>query len=64
LPSTWLYLLKARGESQKLRQITDQEIIKLFSGKILYQELDSPIVRFGNVILNTYWQLAKRIITW
>ena len=64
LPTTWFYLLGARGESQKLRQVQDQEIIKLFSGKILYQELDSPVVRLGNLILNTYWQIAKLIIRW
>lgn len=64
LPTTWFYLFKARSESQKLRQITDKEITKLFSGKILYQELDSPVVRLGNLILNTYWQIVKRLITW
>lgn len=63
-PSTWRYLARARSESQSLRRVGDKEIIKLFSGKILYQEIDSPLVRAGNKLFNWYWKLAKRLIIW
>lgn len=63
-PLTWFYLAKARRESQALRQVSDRQIIKLFSGKIIYEELDGPLLKVANFFLNIYWNLAKIVILW
>lgn len=63
-PETWRYLAQARRRSQEHRKVTDRQIVKLFSGKILYQEISSLLVKAGNLVLNLYWQIAKRIIVW
>jgi hypothetical protein len=63
-PLNWLKLIKTRHQSQRLRRVTDRSIIKTFSGRILFQEVDSPIVRVGNWFLNLYWQVIKLIIVW
>jgi len=63
-PINWFYLLKARRESQVLRKVKDKDIVKMFSGKILYQEIDGIKLRIANVIFGFYWKLVKRIIFW
>jgi GT2 family glycosyltransferase len=63
-PLTWLYLTKARRESQSLRKVSDRQIIKLFSGKIVFEELNGPLLKLANFFLNIYWNLVKIIILW
>lgn len=63
-PLTWFYLTKARRESQTLRQISDRQIIKLFSGKIVFEELNGPLLNLANFFLNIYWNIVKRLIFW
>jgi len=63
-PLHWPSLFKARIRSQRLRQVRDHLVIKTFSGRILFQEVDSPLVRVGNWGLNLYWQIIKLIIIW
>jgi GT2 family glycosyltransferase len=63
-PVTWVYLIKARRATQALRQVSDRRIIKLFSGKIIYQELAGPLLSLANIFLNIYWSIAKMIVLW
>jgi len=53
-----------RIRTQRLRQVRDHHVIKTFSGRILFQEVDSLLVRVGNWGLNLYWQIIKLIIIW
>ncbi|MFH1412745.1 MAG: glycosyltransferase family 2 protein [bacterium] len=62
--STCKYLKKARKESQSLRKVPDHEIVKMFSGQILYQEIDSIFLRIANVFFDFYWQIVKLLIIW
>ncbi len=64
LPSTWLYLMKARRQTQKLRTVSDRQILKTFSGQILNQEINSPFVQLANFGMEIYFRLAKLIIFW
>jgi len=61
---TWLYIFKARRQVQKLRTNKDAKLIEMFSGQILYQEIDSPILRMANLFFGLYWWLAKIFILW
>jgi len=62
--NNWKYLLKARKESQNLRKVKDKDVIKIFSGKIMYQEIDGPLLRSANIIFNIYWKVIKFLIIW
>jgi len=61
---TWIYIIKARKRNQKLRVIKEQEIVKLISSRIWYQEVDDWKLRFINPIFNLYWNIIKKIIIW
>ena len=58
-------ILKTRAKIQKNRQISDREVIKRFVGKIEFQDLPNPILKYiANPIFNLYWQIIKKIIWW
>ena len=63
-PLKWRYILKSRGQNQKLRKIKDKEIVKLISGRIWYQEIDDRKLKFINPIFDFYWRIVKKIIIW
>ncbi len=64
-PRTMLYAWKKRAESQKLRSVSDREIISMFTGKILHQETSSFLVnRVGNPLISLFWKALKSIIRW
>lgn len=63
-PSTWHYLVQARRQAQGLRTVSDRQITRLFSGQILYQEINSPGLALANVFFNIYWAIAKWLILW
>ncbi|MFA5644066.1 MAG: glycosyltransferase family 2 protein [Patescibacteria group bacterium] len=60
----WIYIIRERRKVQKNRKIKDKDLIKMISGKIWYQEIDSPILKLGNIFLQIYFfffQLVVRI---
>lgn len=63
-PKHWRYIIKARQQTQKLRKIKDEDIIKLFSGRIWYQEIGDAKLKVANVIFNVYWKVIKIFIRW
>lgn len=63
-PDIWLYLIRARRRSQCLRKNRDRVIVKMFSGRIQYQEIDSLMLRLANVFFGLYWRLVKMLIWW
>ena len=60
----WRYIRQARKQAQKLRQIKDKDIIKLFSGKIWYQEIGDGKLKAANVIFSAYWKVIKVLTRW
>ncbi len=63
--STWKKIRVERKKVKKIRIKKDKEIIKNFSGKILFQEIDNPVLKYiANPVLNIYWQVVKRLIIW
>lgn len=63
-PAKWKYLHNARKRTQSLRKIKDKDMIKMFSGKIWYQEVDDVKLRLVNPVFNFYWRLVKMVIKW
>jgi hypothetical protein len=65
LPETWSKILAKRKQVQKLRVKKDKDVVKNFVGRVLFQEVDNPVLKYiANPIFNLYWQIAKRIIFW
>jgi len=63
--STWVKIARKRKQIRAIRQKADGEIIKSFSGQILFQEISNPILKyFANPLFNLYWQVVKRLIVW
>lgn len=61
----WKKIISSRKKIQPMRKIKDKEIIKNFSGKVIFQEIDNPILKhIVNPVFNLYWQIVKRIIIW
>jgi GT2 family glycosyltransferase len=58
----WQYIKIARARNQKLRKVKDEEIVKLITGKIWYQEVRDWKLRLVNPVFNAYWALVKRAI--
>ncbi len=58
-PRNWRYLWQERQRIQRTRKAPEKEIIKLFSGRIWYQEIDDWRLRLVNPFFNFYFQLIK-----
>lgn len=64
-PANWIKVIKKRKEVARLRKVTDRKIIKNFEGRILFQEIDNPVLKYvANPIMDAYWQMIKHIIVW
>ena len=64
-PSTWVKIIKKRRKIKKLRKVKDREVVKDFAGKVLFQEIDNPILKYiANPVFNLYWQIVKKFIIW
>jgi GT2 family glycosyltransferase len=59
---SWQYFLEARRQSQALRKVKDRDIIKMFSGRIWYEEIGDWKLGLVNHILSSYWNIIKWIL--
>lgn len=63
LPKTWRHLRQKRAESAAIRQVSDQEIMRLFTGRILHQETSSPFVdSVVNPVLDVVFKIVRTFI--
>ncbi len=60
----WRILLKKRRLIQSSRQRSDRQVVKNFSGQILFQPLNSGLLNIANIIFGLYWQIIKLFIFW
>lgn len=59
----WRRILDGRKKAQALRKVSDGKIVKYFVGKILFQDMDSPILtKIANPIFDLYWKIVKNFI--
>jgi len=64
-PKTWQQIFKQRKFINKIRHKNDKQIIKNFVGKVEFQEIENPVLKYvANPFFNFYLNLAKRIIFW
>ncbi|MBU0879367.1 hypothetical protein KKH00_00965 [Patescibacteria group bacterium] len=58
-------ILKKRAFVQKLRKISDKEMLKGVVGIIDFQEIENPVLKYiANPLFNVYWSVVKKIIIW
>lgn len=64
----WNKIKQSRKELKKIRKkskIKDKNIVQNFTGKILFQEIENPILKHVvNPIFNIYWKVVSKIIIW
>ncbi len=61
----WRKIFKHRKEKKEYRKVKDKEIVKIFTGKIKFQEIDNWLLKkIANPIFNFYWRLTIFLIFW
>ena len=60
----WRLLTAKRKIIQSKRKRKDRKIVYKFSGRILFQPLDSLPLKIANIFFGIYWWLIKNIIFW
>ena len=63
----WQLWLAKRKHIQSIRKVTDKQILKLASDKVIFEEKDinNPLLKYiANPLMVAYWFVAKRIIFW
>lgn len=67
-PATIKNILAKRRISQESRVVSDREIVKHFTGRIGYQNLESvsetPLSWFANLFLDFLWQVIRKLFWW
>ncbi|PLX21831.1 hypothetical protein C0584_01880 [Candidatus Parcubacteria bacterium] len=63
--ATWKKIFKKRKFIQSIRKVSEKSIIKNFEGRVLFQEVDNPVLKYiANPIFNIYWKLIRIMIVW
>ena len=61
----WKLLREKRHLRQVHRQVKDKEIIRRFTGYILFQDVMNPVIKYlANPVLGIYFWVTKLIIFW
>jgi GT2 family glycosyltransferase len=62
---TWAHVRESRLALSKIRRKSDKTIIAGFAGRIEFQEIANPLLdRVANPLMDAYFRLAKKIISW
>lgn len=61
----WRMIRDKRRLRQSQRKVKDKEIVRRFTGKIVFQDIQNPVVtRFANPVLSLIWGILSRVIVW
>lgn len=64
-PGTWRAIIAGRREIRRLRTRKDAEIVKYFTGRVVFAETNPPILRYVfNPLLALYWACVRVFIVW
>jgi GT2 family glycosyltransferase len=63
--SSWKKISKQRKFIESIRTKKDKEILRHFQGKVLFQEIENPVLKYiGNPLMDIYLKLVKIVIFW
>ncbi|MBI5071352.1 glycosyltransferase family 2 protein [Candidatus Falkowbacteria bacterium] len=61
----WRRMIKNKKAKAKLRKIKDRELARLIVGKLEFQEIANPILKYiVNPVFNLYWRVVRNLIFW
>lgn len=61
--NTWREIFKERKRYQTITKIKTKELFDNFVGKIEFQEIENPVLKYlVNPIFNAYWKVVKKIV--
>jgi hypothetical protein len=64
-PKNWARMIRNKRTKANLRKVSDRELAKLIVGKLEFQEIANPILKYlVNPILNIYWRVVRHLIFW
>ncbi len=64
-PSSWNLLCAMRCRVQKLRKISDQELLRFFTGRIEYQETENSLLqKFANPLMDRLFKVLRAGVRW
>ncbi len=64
-PSSWSHIFKTRYKVKKYRKITDRKATENIAGKVEYQEIMNPVLKYiVNPVFNLYWKVVRLFIFW
>jgi hypothetical protein len=64
-PSTWKKIVRKRKKVKNLRTVKEKDIIKHFEGRVLFQEIENPVLKYiANPLFNIYWKIIKKLVHW
>lgn len=64
-PENWIRMIENKRKKAKLRKVKDRELAKLVVGKIEFQEISNPILKYlVNPVFNVYWKVVRNLIFW
>ncbi len=61
----WQRMIKNKNAKAKIKKVSDRQLAKLIVGKLEFQEIANPILKYiVNPILNVYWKIVRQLIFW
>ena len=64
-PSTWRNIRRGRHHVRHLRKVSDRDASRLFTGKILFQQMNPTLLtRVANPLFSAYWTVARFFLRW
>ncbi|OIO46857.1 MAG: hypothetical protein AUJ28_01660 [Parcubacteria group bacterium CG1_02_37_51] len=64
-PENWVKINHARKLLQHNRKLSDRKMLKMFTGEILFQAINNPLLIYiANPILNFYLKILRLIVLW
>lgn len=64
-PKNWIRIIKNKRRKAKLKKVKDRELAKLIVGKIEFQEIANPVLKYlVNPIFDIYWKIVRNLIFW
>lgn len=63
--NSWRKIREKRRLRQSQRTVKDKEIIAMFTGKILFQDIRNTVIdRVANPVLHLYWRFMRFVVFW
>jgi len=64
-PKNWVRMIRNKRIKAKLRKISDRQLTRLIVGKLEFQEIANPILKYiVNPVFNLYWRAVRNLIFW